>query len=129
MELAKLQTTSPAPPTALAPERKGFPQYHPNDCVIAYLDSFKEACRDYQIPVAEYTRNLRAYMQGPLLEVLVEFQDSEAQGFAKCEQLVHAQFALTPELARTWFLGGGEGPKRDLGATALPHTPVLGLMA
>lgn len=75
-----------------------------NDCVIAYLDSFKKVCRDYQIiPVTEYTRNLHAYGQGPLRDVSAELQDHKVKDFSKFEQFLQACFALTPELVCKTF--------------------------
>lgn len=41
--------------------------------------------------------------QGPFLEVLAELQDAEVQDFAKFEQMAHARFALTLEMARISF--------------------------
>lgn len=103
LQLAQLQASSPASAATPTPEHKAFSHYHPNDCVITYLDTFRKACTGYNILVAEYTRNLRAYAQGTLLEVLAVLQDSESQDFTKFEQLVCAQFALTPESARLCF--------------------------
>lgn len=111
LKLAKIQVFSPAPAAAPTAEGRIFPKFHLNDCIIACLDTFKETYSDYKIPVEDYTRTLRAYAQGPLLEVLAELQDSDTQDFTKFEQLVHATFALTQEHTRICFCKGANGQK------------------
>lgn len=77
--------SSPAPANTPTPEQKVFPRYHPNDCATAYLDTFKKVCRDYQIPVTEYARNLRVYAQDLLLNVLAELTGFRSAKFELLE--------------------------------------------
>lgn len=74
-------------------------RFHLKDCIIAYLDSFKKACRDYQIPRTDYTRNLHAHEQGLLLAVLQLMRCTTS----KFEQLGCTRFVLTPELMHMKF--------------------------
>ncbi|XP_075141564.1 uncharacterized protein LOC142217269 [Leptodactylus fuscus] len=88
---------------AQRPRQEDFPVLEPDGDLDRFLQGFERACKQYQLPEAEWVRYLTPRLKGKALDAYLSVPAGRAQDYESVKAALIQRYQLTPEVYRLKF--------------------------